>query len=158
MTTVYDFKERTQGGQELDLQQFTGDVMVIVNTASKCGLAPQLTELQALYDQYQDEGFTIIGCPSNQFKQELDDASEIGAFCQKNYGVTFPMTEMMAVNGDETAPLFDYLKTESGHGRIKWNYTKFLVGRDGQLIARYAPTTAPSKMVKDIERALAATK
>ena len=76
----------------------------------------------------------------------------------KNYGVTFPMTEMMAVNGDETAPLFDYLKTESGHGRIKWNYTKFLVGRDGQLIARYAPTTAPSKMVKDIERALAATK
>ena len=152
MTTVYDFKERTQGGQELDLQQFAGDVMVIVNTASKCGLAPQLTERQALYDQYQDEGFTIIGCPSNQFKQELDDASEIGAFCQKNYGVTFPMTEMIAVNGDETAPLFDYLKAESVHGCLQWTYTKFLVGREGKLIARYAPTTGPSKMAKVIER------
>ncbi|GEO74465.1 glutathione peroxidase [Levilactobacillus namurensis] len=156
MTTIYGFKETEMSGQPLDLAAYRGQVVVIVNTASKCGLAPQLTALEALYQRYRDQGLVILGLPSNQFHQELDSDEAASDFCQLHYGVTFPMTQRVQVNGDHADPLFRYLKAASGHGRIKWNFTKFLVGRDGQLIKRYAPTTSPKKMETAILAALQA--
>lgn len=141
-------------GETFDLARYRGKVLLIVNTASKCGLAPQLKGLEALHNKYQDKGLVVIGLPSNQFRQELATDEAASDYCQVHYGVTFLMTKRVAVNGDETDPLFDYLKTESGHGRIKWNYTKFLVGRDGQLIHRYAPTTTPESFEDTIIEAL----
>lgn len=154
MTSVYDFKETEMNGQSLPLANYKGQALLIVNTASKCGLAPQLTGLEKLYKQFHDQGFTVLGLPSNQFHQELDTDEAASEYCQMHYGVTFPMTKRVAVNGDDEDPLFTYLKDASGHGRIKWNYTKFLIGRDGQLLHRYAPTTKPEKFAADVAVAL----
>ena len=150
MTKVYDFKETEMNGQEIDFSRYQGKVLIVVNTASKCGLAPQLEGLEDLYKKYHDQGLEVIGFPSNQFKQELDSDEATSEYCQLHYGVTFPMTKRVVINGDDEDPLFTYLKTESGNGRIKWNFTKFLVGKDGQLVKRYAPNTKPSKMEETI--------
>ncbi|GAB6093093.1 glutathione peroxidase [Furfurilactobacillus curtus] len=158
MTTIYDFKETELSGQPLKLSAYRGNVVLIVNTASKCGLAPQLKGLEKLYQNYQDQGLVVLGLPSNQFHQELANDSDINDFCQVHYGVTFPMTQKIQVNGEQTDPLFVYLKQASGHGRIKWNYTKFLIGRDGHLIKRFAPTTTPENIEDSIINALETNK
>jgi len=154
MPTIYDFKETEMSGKTLDLKDYEDKVVIIVNTASKCGLAPQLEALEKFYQKYKDQGLEVLGLPSNQFHQELKSDEETEDYCQVHYGVTFPMTKRVRVNGDDTDPLFSYLKETSGDGRIKWNFTKFLIGRDGQLIRRYAPTTKPEKMENDIIAAL----
>lgn len=154
MKTIYEFTETEMNGQPLKLQDYQGKVVLIVNTASKCGLAPQLEGLEALYKKYKDDGLVVLGLPSNQFHQELATDKEASDYCQLHYGVTFPMTKRVAVNEDDEDPLFSYLKDESGHGNIKWNYTKFLVGKDGRLIHRYAPITKPEKIEDAIQAAL----
>ncbi|MFT8908210.1 MAG: glutathione peroxidase [Lentilactobacillus diolivorans] len=154
MKTIYEFTETEMNGQPLKLQDYQDKVVLIVNTASKCGLAPQLEGLEALYKKYKDDGLVVLGLPSNQFHQELATDKEANDYCQLHYGVTFPMTKRVAVNGDDEDPLFSYLKDESGHGNIKWNYTKFLVGKDGRLIHRYAPITKPEKIEDAIQAAL----
>lgn len=156
MTTLHDFTETEMNGTDLNLKDYEGKVVLVVNTASKCGLAPQLEGLEALYKQYGKDGLVVLGLPSNQFKQELATDEEANDYCQVHYGVTFPMTKRVWVNGDEEDPLFTYLKAASGNGKIKWNYTKFLVGKDGQLIHRYAPITKPEKIAPAIEEALKA--
>ncbi|WEV56939.1 glutathione peroxidase [Ligilactobacillus acidipiscis] len=156
MAAIYDFNETEMSGQKLEMKDYTGKVLLVVNTASKCGLAPQLEGLEQLYQTYHEQGFEVLGLPSNQFHQELETDDEASDYCQVHYGVTFPMTKRVKLNGDDEDPLFTYLKEESGHGKIKWNYTKFLVGRDGQLIHRYAPTTKPEKIIPAIEEALLA--
>lgn len=154
MTTIYDFKETEMSGKTIDLSDYKDKVIVVVNTASKCGLAPQLTALETLYQKYKEQGFEVLGLPSNQFRQELDSDDETNEYCKVHYGVTFPMTKRIKVNGDKEDPLFTYLKDAAGHGKIKWNFTKFLIGRDGQVIKRYAPQTKPEKMEEDIVAAL----
>ncbi|KRN78883.1 glutathione peroxidase [Ligilactobacillus acidipiscis] len=156
MAAIYDFNETEMSGQKLEMKDYTGKVLLVVNTASKCGLAPQLEGLEQLYQTYHEQGFEVLGLPSNQFHQELETDDEASDYCQVHYGVTFPMTKRVKLNGDDEDPLFTYLKEESGHGKIKWNYTKFLIGRDGQLIHRYAPTTKPEKIIPAIEEALLA--
>lgn len=151
MASIYDFSETEMGGKPFHLKDYQGKVLLIVNTASKCGLAPQLEGLEALYKKYKDQGLVVLGLPSNQFHQELETDEKTADYCQLHYGVTFPMTKRVAVNGEDEDPLFTYLKKAAGHGKIKWNYTKFLIGRDGQLIHRYAPITKPVA----IEEALA---
>lgn len=155
MTSIYDFSETEMSGQKIDFNSYKGKVLLIVNTASKCGLAPQLEAIEALYKKYHDQGLEVLGLPSNQFHQELDSDEETSEYCQMHYGVTFPMTQKVVVNGDEEDPLFTYLKETAGHGKIKWNFTKFLLGRDGQMIDRYAPVTKPEKIEPDIVEALA---
>lgn len=152
--SIYNFNETEISGQPLPLANFKGKVVLIVNTASKCGLAPQLEGLETLHKTYGKAGLVVLGLPSNQFHQELKTDSDVQEYCQMHYGVTFLMTKPVLVNGDGEDPLFTYLKAESGHGRIKWNYTKFLVGKDGNLIKRYAPTTKPKKIEADIKAAL----
>ncbi|MFH5810765.1 glutathione peroxidase [Companilactobacillus sp. FL22-1] len=154
MASIYDFSETEMNGVEIDFKNYQGKVLLIVNTASKCGFAPQLTALESLYQKYHDQGFEVLGLPSNQFRQELDTDKETSDFCQVHYGVTFPMTKRIDVNGETADPLFKYLKDTPGHGRIKWNFTKFLIGRDGQLISRFAPITKPEKFEDDIVKAL----
>lgn len=154
-TSIYDFKETEMSGQTLDLAQYQGKVLLIVNTASNCGLAPQFKGLEELYQKYQSEGLVILGLPSNQFHQEKADDDATHDYCQRHYGVTFPMTKRVLVNGEEADPLFTYLKQAAGHGRIKWNFTKFLIGRDGQVLNRYAPTTRPVAFETAIRDALA---
>jgi glutathione peroxidase len=160
MTALTDFTARTLDGREQDLAEFKGQVVLVVNTASKCGFTPQYEGLQQLQEQYADQGLTVIGFPCNQFGgQEPGDAATIAGFCQRNYGVTFPMMEKVEVNGDDAHPVYKWLRAEKGGllgGKIKWNFTKFLVGRDGQVIERYAPTTKPEKLKADIEKALGA--
>lgn len=159
MTVLSDFDATSLDGQPVDLSSYDGQVVLVVNTASKCGFTPQYEGLQELYDQYGAQGFTVLGFPCDQFgNQEPGTDDEIGAFCQKNYGVTFPMFSKVDVNGDQAHPLYKWLREQKGGllGRkIKWNFTKFLVGKDGQVLDRYAPTTAPAKLGKDIEQALA---
>jgi glutathione peroxidase len=159
MTSLSDFSATTLTGQEQDLAAYAGKVVLVVNTASQCGLTPQFSGLESLYEKYVDQGLVILGFPCNQFAgQEPGDSEEIGAFCQKNYGVSFPMFEKIDVNGSDAHPLYQWLKTEKGGllgDAIKWNFTKFLVGKDGQVIKRYAPTTEPEKLIPDIEAALA---
>ena len=158
MTSLTDFSATSLDGRDVTLADYAGKVVLVVNTASKCGFAPQFAGLQELQDRYADKGFTVLGFPSDQFNQELDDADEIGAFCQKNYGVSFPMFETVKVNGDEAHPVYQWLRSEKGGllgGKIRWNFTKYLVGRDGQVVKRYAPTTKPEKITGDIEKALA---
>ncbi|WP_054750496.1 glutathione peroxidase [Lacticaseibacillus thailandensis] len=155
-TSVYDFTVKEIGGGSIPLRLYKGQVLIVVNTASKCGLAPQLEQLERLYQDYHDQGLAIIGMPSDQFHQELADDHDAAEYCQMHYGVTFPITQRIAVNGKQTAPLFKYLKDVSKAGMIKWNYTKFLVGRDGQLIHRYGPLTQPNAMENAIKQALAA--
>lgn len=154
MAPIYKFKETEMNGFTIDFNDYQGKVLLIVNTASKCGLAPQLEGIEGLYQKYHDQGFEVLGLPSNQFHQELDDDKATSDYCQMHYGVTFPMTKKIMVNGSEEDSLFTYLKNESGHGRIKWNFTKFLIGRDGQLIERFAPVTKPEKIEETIISAL----
>ena len=158
MTTLGDFKATAIDSTETDLSAYEGQVVLIVNTASKCGLTGQYAGLQELHDTYADRGFTVLGFPCNQFgEQEPGDEADIASFCDRNYGVTFPMFAKVDVNGDDTHPLFGWLKKEKGGllgGAIKWNFTKFLVGRDGQVIDRFAPTTEPEKLAGPIEDAL----
>lgn len=146
-------------GQPQDLSEFLGSVVLIVNTASECGFTYQYEGLEALYKNYQNQGLVILGFPCNQFgQQEKGGSSEIGAFCQKNYGVTFPMFEKIEVNGAGAAPLYNDLKTQApgilGTKGIKWNFTKFLINRRGEVVGRYAPTTKPEKLKADIEKLL----
>ena len=160
MTTLHDFKAATISGEEQSLDTYAGQVVVVVNTASACGFTPQLGGLEKLYETYRDQGFTVLGFPCNQFGgQEPLEGDDIGAFCQKNYGVDFPMFDKVDVNGSEAHPLFDWLKDEAGGllgDGIKWNFTKFLVGRDGKVIKRYGSTKTPEAMSSAIEDALAA--
>ncbi len=147
-------------GDMQDLTEYQGKVVLVVNTASECGFTPQYEGLEKLWQQYESQGLVILGFPCNQFgQQEKGDEQTIGAFCQKNYGVSFPMFAKIEVNGDNAAPLYQRLKSAApgvlGTEGIKWNFTKFLIGRDGQVIDRYAPTTKPEAMAADIEKALA---
>ena len=150
--------ERLTGGEEL-LTRYAGKVLLIVNTASKCGFTPQFAGLEALYTRYKNRGFEVLGFPCNQFgAQEPGSADEIGSFCQKNYGVTFPMYARIDVNGDNAHPLFQHLKKEArgllGSEGIKWNFTKFLVDRDGSVVRRFAPAATPESLAVDIEALL----
>lgn len=141
------------------LADYAGKVLLIVNTASQCGFTPQFAGLEALYTRYKDRGFEILGFPCNQFgAQEPGTADEIGSFCQKNYGVTFPMFAKVEVNGDDAHPLFQHLKKEArgllGSEGIKWNFTKFLVDRDGSVVKRFAPAATPESLAAEIEALL----
>ena len=160
MTTLGDFRATTLDGQDRDLGDYVGDVVLVVNTASKCGLTPQYEGLQSLHDEYAAQGLTILGFPCDQFgHQEPGSEEEIGAFCEKNYGVSFPMFSKIDVNGDGTHPLYGWLKHKKSGAlgaNIKWNFTKFLIGRDGRVLKRYAPTDKPESLKADIEAALAA--
>ena len=160
MTTVYDFEARTIDGKRAPLADYKGRVLLIVNTASECGFTPQFAGLEKLYERYADKGLTVLGFPSNQFlNQDPGSNEEIGAFCTKNYGVTFPMMEKIEVKGSGAAPLYQWLVDQKPGllGRaIKWNFTKFLIGRDGQVIKRFAPIDKPESITRDIEKALAA--
>lgn len=157
--SLSDFQATSLEGEPVDLSSYAGRVALVVNTASKCGFTPQLEGLQELQDTYGEAGFTVLGFPCDQFgHQEPGSDAEIGAFCERNYGVTFPMFSKIEVNGDGAHPLYRWLREQKGGllgSRIKWNFTKFLVGRDGRVIDRYAPTTAPEKIAQDIEKALA---
>lgn len=159
MTTVYDFDAKSLDGNPVRLRDYTGKALLIVNTASKCGFTPQYTGLEDLYKRYRDRGLVVLGFPCNQFgAQEPAEATEIGAFCKKNYGVSFPMFEKIEVNGAAAHPLYAWLKAAKpgllGTRRIKWNFTKFLLDRDGHVKARYAPVTKPEKLAPDIEALL----
>jgi glutathione peroxidase len=161
MPTVYDFSAQTIDGKTRKLADYRGKVLLVVNTASKCGFTPQYKGLEAVYEKFKDRGFAVLGFPCNQFgAQEPGAESEIAEFCEMNYGVTFPMFAKVDVNGADAHPLFKHLTSARrgllGSEAIKWNFTKFLVGKDGQVIERYAPTTTPESIVKDIEKALAA--
>lgn len=158
MSTIYDFSAQTLTGETQNFSEYQGKVLLIVNTASKCGFTPQFEGLEKLFEQYKQQGLVVIGFPCNQFgSQEPGEADEIGTFCQKNYGVTFPMMEKIDVNGKDAHPIYNWLKEQQGGfltDGIKWNFTKFLIGRDGQVIDRYAPTTKPEDLKEDIEKAL----
>jgi len=161
MTTLNHFTVRRIDGSELALSTLTGQVVLIVNTASACGFTPQFAGLQTLHDTYGARGLAVLGFPCNQFGgQDPGSPEQIQSFCQLNYGVTFPMMAKVCVNGDQADPLFQWLKAEApgllGSQAIKWNFTKFLVGRDGRVIRRYAPQDTPSKLARDIEAALQA--
>lgn len=154
----YAYKARKMNGQEVRMKEYEGKVVLVVNTASKCGLTPQFKELEELYKEYKDRGFEILGFPCNQFaKQDSGTNKEIHDFCQLNYGVTFNMFEKINVNGKDAHPLYKYLK-DSAKGllskEIKWNFTKFLIDSNGNVIKRYAPTVTPSKIKSDIENLL----
>ena len=158
MSSVYDFTVKTANGTEKPLKEYEGKPLLIVNTASKCGLTPQFKGLQELYDNYGEKGLEVLGFPCDQFNnQEFGDIDETMEFCQRNYGVTFPMFGKIDVNGENADPLFQYLKEQKKgvlSSNIKWNFTKFLVDRSGKVIERYAPTTEPSKIESDIEKLL----
>lgn len=161
MTTVYDFEALKIDGKTVHLKQFKGQVILIVNTASACGFTPQFGGLEKLHKTYGDKGLVVMGFPCNQFaSQDKGSNKEIANFCQLNYGVSFPMMEKINVNGTEAHPLYQWLVSEApgllGFKAVKWNFTKFLVGKDGEVIKRYAPQDAPEKLAKDIEAALAA--
>ncbi len=155
MTTAYDFSAKTLDGAEQPLSEFRGKPMLIVNTASKCGFTPQYTGLEKLWQAYRDKGLVVMGFPCDQFgHQEPGDAAEIRNFCALNYDVDFPMFEKVEVNGGGAHPLWKWLKKEKpgllGMEAIKWNFTKFLVDRDGRVVKRYAPTDTPEKIEKDL--------
>jgi len=161
-SSVYDFQALSITGQPADLSTQRGKVMLIVNTASACGFTPQFAGLEELWKDYADKGLVVIGFPSNEFGgQDPGSNEEISSFCQLNYGVSFPMMEKIKVNGASAHPLYKWLKGEKpgilGTEAIKWNFTKFLVGRDGQVLKRYAPNDAPKNLRADIERALSAS-
>jgi glutathione peroxidase len=161
MTTVYDFEALKIDGKPISLSGFKGKALLIVNTASACGFTPQFAGLEKLHETYGGQGLVVLGFPCNQFgAQDKGSNEEIGAFCQKNYGVTFTMMSKIEVNGAGAHPLYKWLSAEKtgllGSKAIKWNFTKFLVGKDGAVLARYAPTDTPESLKKDIEAALAA--
>jgi glutathione peroxidase len=160
MSTVYDFEALQIDGKSVPLNQFKGKAMLIVNTASACGFTPQFAGLEELHKTYGKKGLVVLGFPCNQFgAQDSGSNDEIAEFCQLNYGVSFPMMAKIDVNGANAAPLYQWLSAEApgllGSKAIKWNFTKFLVGKDGAVIKRYAPQDAPASMAKDIEAALA---
>ena len=157
--TIYPFKATTIRGIEQALEEYKGKVVLIVNTASKCGLTPQFKGLEELYKNYQEKGLVILGFPCNQFaNQDPANNDKIEEFCQMNYGVSFPMFEKINVNGDEAHPLYKFLKTEAtgiaGTESVKWNFTKFLINKDGEVVKRFATKDNPKSLVKDIEALL----
>jgi len=160
MTTIYDFDALTIDGKPVPLKDFEGKAMLIVNTASACGFTPQFAGLETLHETYGAKGLVVLGFPCNQFgAQDSGTNGEIAQFCQRNYGVSFPMMSKIDVNGSAAHPLYQWLSAEApgllGSKAIKWNFTKFLVGKDGAVIKRYAPTDTPVSLAKDIEAALA---
>ncbi len=160
MTALTDFNARSIDGQDVELASFGGEVVLVVNTASQCGFTPQYEGLQQLHDEFKEKGFTVLGFPCDQFGgQEPGDDTEIASFCKKNFGVDFPLFSKIEVNGDGAHPLYQWLRSQKGGllgSKVKWNFTKFLVGKDGQVIARYSPTTKPEKITDDISKALTA--
>jgi len=160
MPGIHDFKATRMDGTSVALDQFRGQPLLIVNTASACGFTPQFAGLEQLHQSYGARGLVVLGFPCNQFgAQDPGSNGEIAAFCQRNYGVTFPMMAKIDVNGPKADPLYRWLAAEApgllGSKSIKWNFTKFLVGRDGQVLKRYAPTDTPASLAGDIEAALA---
>jgi glutathione peroxidase len=158
LVSIYDFEVEKINGEKILLKEYEGKVMMIVNTASKCGFTPQFKELQSLYEEYKEKDFVTLGFPCDQFmNQEFDNDEEIIEFCQVNYGVTFPMFSKIKVKGKEADPLYQYL-IEQKKGLliegIKWNFTKFLIDRNGEVYKRYSPQTSPNKIKEDIERLL----
>ena len=159
MSTLSDFSARSIDGHEVDLSTYTGSVVLVVNTASECGFTPQLDGLQQLQDKFSDKGFTVLGFPCDQFgHQEPGTDEQIATFCQRNYGVAFPMFSKTDVNGDDAHPLFQWVRADSRlQGRpITWNFAKFLIGRDGKVIRGYKPEVEPEELAGDIEQALSA--
>ena len=159
--TIYDFEALSIDGKPAQLGSQRGKVILVVNTASQCGFTPQFAGLEKLWEDYRDRGLVIVGFPSNQFGgQDPGSNDEIAGFCQKNYGVSFPMMAKVDVNGAQAHPLWKWLKAQApgllGTEAIKWNFTKFLVGKNGRVLQRYAPNDAPDSLRKDIEAALAA--
>ena len=160
MSSIYDFSANSIQGKSVNLKQYQGKAMLIVNTASACGFTPQFGGLETLHKAYGARGLAVLGFPCNQFgAQDSASNGEIAEFCQMNYGVSFPMMEKIDVNGSGAHPLYQWLSAEApgllGSKAIKWNFTKFLVGKDGAVVKRYAPTDKPESMAKDIEAALA---
>jgi glutathione peroxidase len=155
MASIYDFSAKSLAGEDTPLKQFEGKVLLIVNTASACGFTPQYKGLEALQQKHGARGFSVLGFPCNQFgRQEPGNATEIGQFCATNYAVSFPMFDKIDVNGNNAHPLYQYLRREKSGllgSSIKWNFTKFLIDRSGQVVGRYAPTTTPESLTKDIE-------
>lgn len=159
MSSIYDFSANSLDGKPVALRDFAGQVLLVVNTASKCGFTPQYAGLEALYRQYRERGLAVLGFPCNQFgAQEPGTAEQIGSFCQQNYGVSFPMFEKIDVNGAAAHPLYRWLKSNArgvlGSEAIKWNFTKFLIDRDGKGVERFAPTTKPEDLTANIEALL----
>ncbi|WP_118179140.1 glutathione peroxidase [Paraburkholderia phosphatilytica] len=159
MSTIYTFTAQALNGETISLDRYRGKVLLIVNTASECGFTPQYAGLQKLHEEYAARGLEVLGFPCNQFgKQEPGDAGQIGSFCEQNYGVTFQMFDKIEVNGASAHPLYRHLTSEApgilGLEGIKWNFTKFLVDRDGNVVERYAPTTKPDALTADIEKLL----
>ncbi len=161
MSELYDFSAATLEGKPLEFGRYRGKVVLVVNTASRCGFTPQYAGIEALYRKFGKRGLAVLGFPCNQFAgQEPGDAEEIGAFCERNYGVSFQMFDKIEVNGPRAHPLYQWLKRAApgmlGTEAIKWNFTKFLVGRDGRTVKRYAPQTTPAEIESDIEALLGA--
>jgi glutathione peroxidase len=159
VTSVYDFSAVSLDGAPVDLERYRGKVLLVVNTASRCGFTPQYKELEQIHRQFKDRGVEVLGFPCNQFRnQEPGTADEIAAFCERNFGVTFPMFAKIDVNGDAAHPLFKHLKSAApgvlGTQAVKWNFTKFLVKKDGTVYKRYAPQTKPMELMRDIEKLL----
>ena len=158
MTSIYDFSAKDLKGNDVDFSQFKDKVLLIVNTASKCGFTPQLEGLEKLHQKYKDQGLVVIGFPCNQFgSQDPGNSDEIGTFCQKNYGVSFLMMEKIEVNGTNEHPIYTWLKNQEGGfltDGIKWNFTKFLINRQGEVVERYASTKKPEAIESDIARLL----
>jgi len=160
--SVYDFSALSVDGREVPLEQYKGNVLLIVNTASQCGFTPQYAGLETLYAQYKDRGLVVLGFPCNQFgAQEPGTEAEIAQFCELNYGVSFPMFAKIDVNGPRAHPLYQFLKSEKsgifgviGFEAIKWNFTKFLVDRSGDVVARFAPSTTPAELGPAVEKLL----
>lgn len=157
--SVYSYHVKGINGQPIPLEEFSGKVLIIVNTASKCGYTPQYKDLQSLYEKYGEDDLVVLGFPCNQFmNQEPGEEAEIQSFCEMNYGVTFPLFAKVDVNGKDADPLFQYLSSEApgalGIKSIKWNFTKFLIDRSGNVMKRYAPNTSPLEMQTDIEALL----
>jgi glutathione peroxidase len=160
MTTAYDFSATAIDGTERLLADYRGKVLLVVNTATQCGFTPQLKGLEVVYQEYVDRGLVVLGFPCDQFgNQNPDSDDETAAFCERNYGVTFPLFSEIEVNGDDAHPLYKWLKQEKGGlgpSSIKWNFTKFLIDTEGNVVKRYGSTTAPEKIAKDIEPLLPA--
>jgi glutathione peroxidase len=159
VNTLYTFSVRTLKGETVSLDRYRGKVLLIVNTASECGFTPQYAGLQQLHERFAARGFEVLGFPCNQFgKQEPGDSAQIGSFCEKNFGVTFAMFEKIDVKGPDAHPLFDYLTGERrglfGTRNVKWNFTKFLVDREGNVLERFAPKTKPEEIAGRIEALL----
>ncbi len=159
MSTIADFTVESSNGTALDMSDKLGKVLLVVNTASKCGFTPQYKGLEAVFQQYKDRGFEVLAFPCNQFGgQEPGNQDEIEQFCEVNFGLTFPLMKKVDVNGDNASPLFDWMKGEApglmGSKAIKWNFTKFLIDREGNVVKRYAPQDTPERIAKDIEKLL----